>query len=80
MVLIHKKGRFSGFGSLGMVLIHKKGRFSGCCSLEMGVRARKWCVRPQKGGDLRTKSSGSRFYPQNEGILRTVFVERGAYP
>ena len=45
-----------------------------------GVRARKWCVRPQKGGDLRTKSSGSRFYPQKEGILRTMYVEKGAYP
>ena len=37
MVLIHKKGRFSGCCSLGMVLIHKKGRFSGCRSLGMGV-------------------------------------------
>ena len=36
MVLIHKKGVFSGFGSLGMVLIHKKGRFSGYCSLRKG--------------------------------------------
>ena len=37
MVLIHKKGVFSGFGSLEMVLIHKKGGFSGFGSLEMGV-------------------------------------------
>ena len=63
-----------------LVFGHESGVFYTYGCVWPGVWARNWCVRPQKGGDLRTKSSGSRFYPQNEGILRTVFVERGAYP
>ena len=45
-----------------------------------GVRARKWCVHPQKGGDLRTKSSVSRFYPQKGSDLRTKSSGSRFYP
>ena len=67
-------------GVFGLLFGHETGVL---CTYGCGwpdVRARKWCVRPQKGGNLRTKSSRSRFYPQKEGILRIMFVEKVAYP
>ena len=67
-------------GVFGLLFGHGTGVLCAHGCVWPGVWARKWCVRPQKGGDLRTKSSGSRFYPQKEGILRTMFVGEGAHP